>query len=224
MSIRDIGLGRLLKFLASDEKSTISLLRGELRSERRKELEASSGGGDFYVPFWADAKAHVSQGLDLEVLTRLRIAELKQRKVLYTLLTERFLEWFDDVKRGSNSLIGLADAEAHTRHAVPGFDLVIRVENNLVLDVGFGHLRIVAPYFAKSPRLTPTWARVGLWLMSEALADFDITEMEILDVLAGRSYEGRSLALKGDEQAIFEARYTELLAIWLELRPYYNLD
>jgi uncharacterized protein (DUF779 family) len=82
---------------------------------------------------------------------------------------------------------------------------------------------LVYPYFSEEPALTETWARVGLWLMSEAFTTFSITDMEILDVLRGRSFGGGSLSLRGDEETRFQRRYAEILEAWKEMRPEYGL-
>ena len=97
----------------------------------------------------------------------------------------------------------------------------MKVDNLLALQIGDDGHRLVYPYFSEQPVLQPRWARVGLWLMSEALADFSMVDMEILDVLRARSYSGRSLFLRGDEEAIFATRYAELVDEWARLRPEY---
>jgi hypothetical protein len=82
---------------------------------------------------------------------------------------------------------------------------------------------LVYPYFAETPILPEEWARVGLWLMREALSEFDFTQMEILDVLRAKSFRGSAVFLKGNEEALFSAKYRHMLQLWKEFRPDYGL-
>jgi hypothetical protein len=99
----------------------------------------------------------------------------------------------------------------------------VKVDNLLALKLGEDTHRLIYPYFAETPTLAENWARVGLWLMREALSEFDFTQMEILDVLRARSFRGSSVFLKGNEEAIFGAKYRQMFDLWKELRPAYGL-
>lgn len=218
-----MNLDRLLRLLASNPAETTKLLREDLRSERNKANGVKSGGGHFHAPFWSDAKAHVIGIFDLNQQTLLRIEALEQRRRLYPLLSNGFLKWFNDLKRSTNQKVGWEEANAHNRFGYPGLDLIIKVEGLLGLQIGHDRHLLVYPYFAEQPTLNETWARVGLWLMASALADFDISEMHILDIIRGRSFANPSIFLKGDEDRIFFDRYSQLLNEWRALRPHYGL-
>lgn len=226
MTIKVINLNKLLKLCALSEKGLISALRADLRAERDKRDKAEDeevGGGDFHVPFWSDAKMHVMGALNLTGQTIIRIDKHSGRKRLYPLLEKGFLAWFDQLRRGTNETVTWLPESIHNHHDIPELDLTVKVDNLLGLKIGPDKHRLVYPYFSERPILSEKWARVGLWLMREALPRFSITDMEILDVLRGRSFSGASIFLKGDEEALLAKRFEEMLAMWHELRPEYDL-
>lgn len=114
------------------------------------------------------------------------------------------------------------EERVHNRYPVPGLELTVKVDNLLGLKIGDDRHRLVYPYFSEKPVLSEKWARIGLWLMSEALSDFSVTEMEILDVLRGQSFSGKSVFFTGDEEAIFARRFTEMVEERERLRMEYH--
>lgn len=224
MSPKSMNLNKLLKFFELDDSKLTSALRSELRAERRKLVEdASDGGGDFHVPFWADAKLHVMGMVDLMKQVEFRIEASKQRKRLYPLLARGFLTWLDALQRSTNRKIGFEPFAAHNHFEFDEIGLTLKVDNLLCVKVGEDHHQLVYPYFSEKPVLGSKWARVGLWAMTEALEKYTYTDMEILDVLRGRSYSGLRISLKGDEEALFVSRYRQIKARWEELCPEYGL-
>lgn len=224
MSPKSLNLNKLLKFFELSDSQLTSALRAELRTERRKVLELEGdGGGDFHVPFWADAKLHVMGALDLLSQVDFRVGASKQRKRLYPLLAQGFLAWLEGLRRSTNRGIGFEPMGAHNHFDFDEISLTLKVDNLLCMKIGDDNYRLVYPYFSEKPVLGPKWARVGLWAMTEALEQFRYTDMEILDVLRGRSYSGLTLSLKGDEEALFVSRYREIRTRWDELRPEYGL-
>jgi hypothetical protein len=223
MTIKVINLNKLLKLFALPENKLISELRDDLRGERDKLLKKSSGGGHFHHPWWDAAKDHAVGLCDLAEQTEVLIEIAGGRKRLYRLLTKSYLQWLDRLRRSTNRPIGWVEEKIHTHYTVPGMDLTVKVDNLLALKVGEDHHRLVYPYFTEEPTLSEKWARVGLWLLRNALSEFDITEMEILDILRARSFSGGAVFLKGDEEALFARRYGEIASLWHELRPTYGL-
>lgn len=185
--------------------------------------ESSSGGGDFHVPFWADAKLHIIGTFDLISQTASRIDASRQRKRLYPQLAAGFLKWLNDLKRSTNESVGWKEGSIHNHYELPDYELIVKVDNLLCLKIGEDRYRLVYPYFSEKPPLTDQWARVGLWLMAEALSDHDMNDMEVLDVLRGRSFSGSNIPLTGEEGKIFGKRYKEILKEWDALRPHYGL-
>lgn len=92
MSYTNVGLSRLLKVFYADDRQRISLLRDDIRSEiRSQEIQNSTEARDFYIPFWADARRHISGQSDLSEATRSRISSHQGRARLYPLLERGFL-------------------------------------------------------------------------------------------------------------------------------------
>lgn len=223
MTIKVINLNKLLRICALPENGLLSELRSDLRSERNKTLGIKTGGGHFHHPWWNAAKEHAVGGPDLEVQTALLVTASKQRKRLYPQLTQGFLAWLKYLRRTTNLKIGWNEEEVHTHYVVPELDLTVKVDNLLALKLGEDRHKLVYPYFSEEPALDEKWGRVGLWLMSEALSEYDLADMELLDVLRGRSFSGASHFLKGDEEAVFEAKYFAISKQWEELRAEYGL-
>jgi hypothetical protein len=65
MALDRIHLRKLLKILFLEPNQRRSALRADIREELNREAGGEGGGGDFYAPFWADAKAHVFGTRDL---------------------------------------------------------------------------------------------------------------------------------------------------------------
>jgi hypothetical protein len=223
MTPKTLHLNKLLKLFELRDQKLTSALRAELRAERDRYLGLREGGGDFYGAFWKDAKWHVRNLVDLRLQTDVRIEASKQRKRLYPMLAEGFLAWFRELGRTTNEQVSWSETSVHNHHLFPGLELTVKVDNLLSLRIGDGKFRLVYPYFTENPALSERWARVGLWVMSEALPDHSLTDMEILDVLRATGFRGSRLFLKGDEGALLSSRYAEILAHWDELRAEYDL-
>jgi hypothetical protein len=225
VTAKTIHLYKLLKLFGTPEQKLVSELRKELRLERRKQdAVVEEGGGDFHVPFWADAKLHVIGSHDLVESTEARVEASRQRKRLYPQLAKGFLDWFDRLRRSTNERVGWHEARIHSHYEMPEHSLTLKVDNLLCLQIGESRYRLIYPYFTEAPVLSEKWARVGLWLMAEALNNYSITDMEVLDILRSRSFSGASIFLKGDEEAHFSQRYMEVISEWDALRPEYGLD
>ncbi|TZG26258.1 hypothetical protein [Sphingomonas montanisoli] len=223
MTIRVVNLNKILKICQLPENLLTRELRIDLRGERRKALGLPTGGGHFHYPWWNAAKQHSVGLVDLETFTPVLIGDLKSRKRLYPLLTEGFLQWFRHLRRTTNAEIVWTQENIHTHYTVPGLELIVKVDNLLALKIGSDRHKIIYPYFFEEPALSSLWGRIGLWLMREALSEYDIVDMEILDVLRGRSFSGGMDFLKGDEEAIFQRKYMNIIEQWEALKPEYDL-
>jgi hypothetical protein len=223
MTIKVINLNKLLRLCALAENKLIGELRDDLRNERNKLRGKKTGGGHFHYPWWDAAKDHALGLCDLPEQTKLLVEASGQRHRLYPVLTESFLRWLERLRRSTNQTLSWSEERVHTHYVVPGMELTVKVDNLLALKLGEDHHKLIYPYFCEEPVLSERWARVGLWLMRDALSKFDPVDMEILDVLRARSYSGGSVFLKGDEEAIFRTRYRDIFRIWEDLRPEYGL-
>jgi len=223
MSFTSVPLGKLLQAFYSTEPQLISLLRKDLRSEKKKKEGIKAGsGGDFYVPFWADVKGHVAGDLDLRVATADRVAGNNRRERLYPLLQKGFLEWWEERRRLRNVPFRVIRENVKARHEVAELGTV-RVENTMAITVGDEGHRIFYPYFCEDPALSEEGARLGLWLMSQCIQKYDLEDMRILDVLKGRSFSTLDTPLLGNEAALFSEKYAVVLDRWTKLHGDYGL-
>ena len=177
MSIRKIHLRKLLKAFNEPENKKITLLRNDIRSEIKKLEGKSSGGGDFHVPFWSDAKGHASGEIDLSIATFNRIAKDAKKGRLYPELRDGFLEWWHNKRRTRNEPITAFPYTVKRRFEIPDLDAIVKVENLLSILIGNPESgpqgkRIIYPYFSEDPILDEQTARLGLWLLSVALPEF----------------------------------------------------
>lgn len=221
MSFETVGLGKLLATMYASPRDRTAALRRDITQEIRKASGANpSKGGDFYIPFWADAKLHVGGG-NLRELTPGRIAKNDTRRRLYPLLQSGFLSWWEERRRRRNEPFTVINEQVHGRLVMTGLG-TIKVENTLWFRVGDDGDRIVYPYFCEDPALSAEAARLGLWVMSECLTGQAPEAMRILDVFAGRSFSLADSPFAGNEEDRFRENYAQVLSDWATLRLEYD--
>ncbi len=221
MAIDLIHLRNLMRLILAEPALETRLLRTNIREEIARENGEGEGGMDFYSPFWADAKGHVRGDRDLSAQTAIRVAASAQRRNLYPQLRDGFLAWWQERRRRRNEPFTVLDVQVRGRFPVGGHG-VVRVENNLAFRIGDDGLRIVYPYFNDEPEITVDMARIGLWAMSQALPEFAIEDMRILDVIRGLSFSIEEAPQSGTEAAELEAAYGLLIHRWHVLRATYG--
>lgn len=221
MSLNQIHLRKLLKILYSEPNRRISALRSDIREDIARANGDLTGGGDFYGPFWADAKSHALGLTDLHATTDARIASNSGRANLYPRLRDGFLLWWEERRRWTNQPFQQA-AIVKRRYNFPGIDAVVKVDNILSIEDALGHLHFTYPYFSPEPTLSLEAGRIGLWLLIQALPEVNQNEIRILDVIRGRPFSLDRNPLEGNEQSIFTQRYSEALNQWQELRREYD--
>ncbi len=215
MAFDKIHLRKVLQCFAMDPKKRASAIRADARAYVTKERQPrGDGGGDFHSCFWADAKKFAGNGADIHLLTNGRIEDSWQRKRLYPLLTQGFLEWWNEKRRWINEEIHALPESVGAPHNFIELGGSIKVENVLALKVGEDGRRLIYPYFAEHPPLDEVSARLGLWLMSQALPRYDVNDMRILDVLRATAFSVRDQPLTGNEGTMFVERYARMLADW----------
>jgi hypothetical protein len=218
MSFAEIGLGKLLKAFYADPATRRRMLLDDIRKEIRKASAVRVGtGGDFYGPFWADAKAHVSGRLNLRLATAGRILENDGRSRLYTMLEAGFLLWWEEKRRQRNEQFTIIESTVKARINLPNLG-TIKIENTLCFTVGLDAHRIVYPYFSDEVVLPEEGARIGLWIMSKGIDQFSLRDMRILDLIQARSFSVADTPLTGNEESIFASKYAETLTEWNTLR------
>ncbi len=219
MSILNIQLRKLLQLFYADDRLRRSLLLTDIRADARREDGDGRGtGGDFHVPFWADAKAHVAGALDLTEQTKIRIAANKTRARLYPLLRDGFLFLLNERLRWRNEPVQIVPENVHGHLAIAELGANVRLENVMFARVRGDFDRLVYPYFSEHPPLPDEGARLGLWAMSVALADHSLDDMRIIDVLRRAAFSPTANPLGGDERETFIERYRALISEWERLK------
>jgi hypothetical protein len=136
-------------------------------------------------------------------------------------MTGGFLGWWNEKRRWRNEPFELSTTSPHSRHKFDNLGTV-KVENLISLRIGGGGRRLIYPYFADIPRLPLEAARIGLWVMGQALLDRDMDDMRILDVIRGASFGVADVPFEGNEEMIFLREYQAAQAEWQRLRREYE--
>lgn len=221
MSLRSIHLRKLLKIMYLPQNRRISALRADIRDDIRREDVDVGSGGDFYGPFWSDAKSHVFGVNDLHDLTRARIAANSGRAGLYPQLRDGFLLWWNDRRRWTNEPFRQADALKTVYH-FEELGATVKVANILCVRDARDEDHFVYPYWFPEPSLQDESARLALWLLQTALPNADPQELRMLDVIRGQTYSLDRIPLQGNEGNTFRARYAQLLRESDALRTEYG--
>ena len=221
MIVRTVSLRKLLELFGAEDSLRVSLLRRDIRDSLGRQ-NGDDGGGDFYTPFWADAKAHVRGDRDLGAATEARIAANPRRKNLYPRLKDGFLELMSESRRLRNEPYTTLLAGPRGSFCVEGSDGEIRVHDTLHIRINGYADRIIYPYFPANPPLTSELARLGSWAMMQALDPRPVEEMRIIDIIRARSFSVRGADLTGGEGELFAARYRALCEEWYRYRAEYD--
>lgn len=220
-------LSKLLRLLDHKDGKRASALRADARTLVNKEDGEETGGGDFHLTIWRDMKAHIAgeeSAAELRAKVSAHIAVNPRRKNLYPLLSEAFLLWWGEKGRWTNEGVTLAPKSPTALYDVPGYDARIRINNFLALNIGDSKKKYFYPYFSDAPTLTEETARIGLWLLTRALPSIPPQELYILDVLRSKSYCLERNPLKGNEEALLEARYAVIHKEWLAAYQHFKKE
>ncbi len=210
MSISHIHLRKLLKIMFLPERQRRSALRADIREERAREAGDEAGGGDFYAPFWADARHHAFGRDDLHTMVQTRIQANGRRANLYPRLRDGFLRWWNERRRWTNVPFQPGrQLKAHFDFA--DLQSTVKIDSILSVRDAQGVEHYVYPYFAPEPALSEEAARLGLWLLIESLGEAPEAEIRILDVIRGQTFSIDRHPLVGHEQQNFVQRYRALL-------------
>lgn len=221
MSLENIHLRKLLKIFYLPQNLRTSALRSDIREDLAQEGGAAAAGGDFYGPFWRDAKDHVVGVADLHDCVDRRVASNPRRKTLYPQLRDGFLLWWNERRRWTNEPFQTVDG-IKGRHEFDDLGTVVKVDNILSVRDARGDDHYVYPYFSPHPPLNEEGARLGLWLIGKAFPNVDLEEVRVLDVIRGQTFSTDRNELVGDEEQIFTARYRAALNEWRSLWSEYD--
>jgi hypothetical protein len=210
MALNNIHLRKLLKVLYLEPNRRTSALRADIREDIARESGEVGGGGDFYAPFWFDAKNHVFERRDLSDAVAERIAANSGRGRLYPLLRDGFLVWWDERRRWSNRPFRQSDWIKST-FVIPELNSTIKIDNVMSVRDSQDANHFIYPYFAPDPLLREEAARIGLWVIGQALPELAIDEVRILDVIRGQTYSVDRNRLQGNEEEILLQRFQSAL-------------
>lgn len=221
MSIEVIHLRKILRILYSTPAQRTSALRSDIREDIARAGGSSVSGGDFYGPFWRDAKDHLFGFGDLHDATEQRIASNPRRENLYPQLRDGFLLWWNERRRWINEPFQQLDAPKG-KYVFADIGATVKVESILAVRDGRNADHFVYPYFSPTPTLGDEASRLGLWLLREALPKIDPSELRILDVIRGQTFAIERSPLQGNEGDIFSAKYRATLKEWGRLWAEYE--
>jgi len=221
MAVNSIHLRKLLQLLYLPDNKLVTKLREDIRNEITKEEEYSPGGGDFFGPFWSDAKNHVAGHSDLTEQTRIRIDSNTARARLYPQLEKGFLEWWTEKRRWSNEEFEFISERVKGRLSFTELGAVVKIENILALRVGDNSDKLIYPYFSEEPSVNEEAARIGLWVMASTFEKYSDEDMRILDILRGRSFRSSEVVFDGNEEQLLISKYSRILEKWEALKEEY---
>lgn len=221
MSVRSIHLRKLLKIMYLPQNKRISALRSDIRDDLAREDGGASSGGDFYGPFWRDAKDHVFGQADLREMTKVRIQANPGRANLYPLLRDGFLEWWDRRRRWTNEPFR-PSAHLKTTYRFDDLNATVKLASILSVRDARGQDHFVYPYWFPEPALHEDAARLGLWLLGEALPQIHMEEVRILDIIRGQTFSIDRSPLHGDERDLFRSKYATVIQQWNTLKKDYE--
>ena len=221
MSIENINLRKLLRIMYAPDPLRVSLLRSDIREEIAKADGLTAAGGDFYGPFWSDAKDHTIGRCDLHGATEERIAANPRRANLYPQLRDGFLLWWNERRRWTNAPF-VAIFSPKGRLDFPALNSIVKIENFLAVNDSNAEPHFVYPYFSFEPTLNEEAARLALWAITEMAILQDSSTVRVLDVIRGITYSLERNPLVGNERTTFEMRYRSLISQWNALWEEYD--
>jgi hypothetical protein len=221
MSLENIHLRKLLKIMYLPPAKRTSALRGDIREDIARDSGVDAGGGDFYGPFWRDAKDHVFGLSDLHDSVEKRIIANPRRSNLYPKLRDGFLSWWNVSRRWTNEPFTPA-TNLKGIYRFPYLEAKVKVDNVLSVRDGHGENHFVYPYFSPEPILSEEAARLALWLLEQALPSTKSSEIRVLDVIRGHNFAPDKTPLHGNEEILFGSKYKVLLNEWRSLWSEYG--
>jgi len=218
MSIDNIHLNKLLKLLYLPEKGLQSELRTDIRQARSKAQGRDSGGGDFYQPLWHDIKLHVTREKDLLESIEERIAKNYRRKNLYTRLGNGFLDLW---RRGNNQKVEILPHSPKGQCILMKGRLTIKVQSIMAITID-DQERLGYPYWFPEPAIHDEAARIGLWVINNALPSQSIENVRIFDIIRSEYYSLATNPLQGNEEKLLLSHYDRISKLRAKLETEYE--
>lgn len=219
MSVLDIPLRKALQLFYAPQPLRRKILKEDIRLDRKKDAGGNrSQGGDFYLPFWSDVKKHIAGNGNLRQLTDDRINSNRRFRRLYPLLRDGILELLSERLRWSNEPLEIVPQSVHGNLRIQDLGGIIRVRDALHARVRGEYTRVVYPYFSEKPTLPEEGGRLGLWVMQQALTEFDAGDMRVIDTLRRTFFSPQTTPLQGNEEVVFRENYKLLISEWERLK------
>lgn len=219
MAMDRLSLSRFLELMQLPHARRLRMIERDARRAVYVEQfgkDADGGGGDFYGPFWADAKrSAVDDSFDLASATVERIASNKSRRRLYPVLLNGFESGWAVLRQAriSGGVITLVSNLAVTLKGSEGEDR-LRATNALSVQEAGTHLHITYPYFSKDVGLGTRHARLGLAVLKQGFASAKPKTVAILDVLRGNLFVGDEVIEDSSAREQVVERYDAVMREW----------
>lgn len=218
MSLQKINLRKLLQLFFADIRLQRSLLLADIRNDRAKEDSGRESGGDFFGPFWSDAKNHVAGRSNLAEQIAIRIDANKTRARLYPILRDSFLSMWNEKMRWRNEPFEFMPESVKAQLTINELRAIVKIENTAAITLWNGSNRVIYPYFSEAPTLPDEGARLGFWALSAALPGYSPQDFRIIDMQRKNYFRPSDIGMVGDEERKFIQRYDALLRQWRKLR------
>jgi len=134
------------------------------------------------------------------------------------MLRDGVLELLSAKLRWSNEPVEIVPQTVHGNMPIEDLGGTIRIRDALYARVRGEYTRVVYPYFSEEPALPETGGRLGLWVMQQALPEFDRSDMRIIDPLRRTFFSPQTTPLQGNEEAVFREKYRSLIGEWEHLK------
>jgi hypothetical protein len=218
MALDRLSLSRFLELLQLPHARRLRAIERDARRSVYEEKygKGSSDGGDFYGPFWADAKRSVvDEVFDLAEATDERIASNKSRRRLYPILRTGFEAGWTTLRdsRPIASTLRLIPKLAVTVKGSEAEDH-LRATSVLAVQDPDKILHITYPYFSKDQRLGQRHARLGLSILKQGFAPAKPRTVAILDVLRGKSFVAEDIGSDDSGKDELIDRYDAVMREW----------
>lgn len=218
MSIEKINLRKLLQLFYAEPRLERSLLLKDIREDRAKLKKENGKGGDFYGSFWSDTKDHAAGISDITVETKKRIAANKGRARLYPILLDSFLAMWNETIRWRNEPFEFVPESVKAQLQIKELGAIVKIENTAAVKIWDGSYRVIYPYFSEFPALPEDGARLGFWVLQQALPNFNPGDFRIVDFQRRAYFRANEVEMRGNEEQQLIQKYERLLQKWRSLK------
>lgn len=206
VGVDSIQLRKFVKLVQMEKDDRVRDYRksifAKLRRERDKaEGKKVSGGGGFYDLFWADAKAHVLNNIDLITATEARIQADDKKSRLFPILLNGFSTWWNERRRWTNSPFREAP-QLTASNVFREVQTNLKIENFLSVTDAVGDIYNVYPYWFEKPIMRDEHATLAFKCIEKAFPNVELDTFRILDVCRGVTFRVNRQAIDEFDESI----------------------